>query len=207
MADKKFYVVWVGLKPGIYNSWDECKSMVEGYPGAKYKGFKMLAEAQAAFNSGVPEKKDFIKPSVKPIPNGATTAPILNSLSVDAACSGNPGIMEYQGVHVETREVWFHQKFELGTNNVGEFLALVHGLAELKKRNLSIPIYTDSNTALAWLRQKSCKTKLTESESTTRLFELIDRAERWLMNNTYPNSVLKWDTDRWGEIPADFGRK
>lgn len=207
MAEKKFYVVWSGLKPGIYGSWDECKAVVDGFPGARYKGFKSLAEAKQAYADGLP--KDFYrpkgnesKPTSKPI-----GMPITDSLSVDAACSGNPGVMEYRGVHVGTKEVWFHQKFELGTNNIGEFLALVHGLAELKRRNLQIPVYTDSITALAWLRHKHCKTQLEENDTTQGLFELIDRAENWLKNNTFVNQVIKWETEVWGEIPADFGRK
>jgi ribonuclease HI len=115
--------------------------------------------------------------------------------------------MEYQGVHVATREVWFHKKFELGTNNIGEFLALVHGIAELKRRNLSIPIYTDSMTALAWLRQKKCKTKLEQTNQTNELFNLVERAENWLKSNNFDTPILKWETEIWGEIPADFGRK
>ncbi|MBL8103913.1 MAG: hypothetical protein JNM02_15390, partial [Anaerolineales bacterium] len=39
------------------------------------------------------------------------------------------------------------------------------------------------------------------------LFELIDRAEEWLKNNIYANKLLKWETQIWGENPADFGRK
>jgi ribonuclease HI len=204
MAESKYYVVWVGLKPGIYDSWAGCKAAVDGYPGARYKGFKTLAEAQQAFGAGTPGRSVKTKAAKLAQPK---TMPITNSLSVDAACSGNPGVMEYQGVHVGTKEVWFHQRFELGTNNIGEFLALVHGLAELKRRNLSIPIYTDSMTALAWLRHKHCKTQLPETDKTERLFELIDRAETWLKTNTYTTQVLKWETEWWGEIPADFGRK
>ncbi|MFT3737479.1 MAG: ribonuclease H family protein [Breznakibacter sp.] len=207
MAEKKFYVVWTGVKPGIYTSWAECKAMVENFPNAKYKGYKTITEAKQALASGLPNNFYASKngPKKKAAPKGNT--PIIESLSVDAACSGNPGVMEYRGVHVGTKEIWFHQKFELGTNNIGEFLALVHGLAELKRRNLNIPIYSDSVTALAWLRNKHCKTQLGETEKTQLLFDLIDRAEQWLKINTYPNAILKWETEIWGEIPADFGRK
>ena len=43
----KYYVVKVGKEPGIYQSWDKCKAMVHGYPGAVYKSFKTLTEAEA----------------------------------------------------------------------------------------------------------------------------------------------------------------
>ncbi|KAA6303564.1 MAG: Ribonuclease H [Candidatus Ordinivivax streblomastigis] len=133
---------------------------------------------------------------------------ILNSLSVDAACSGNPGIMEYRGVFTATGEEIFHQgPFQQGTNNIGEFLALVHGLALLKKQNSTIPVYSDSVSAMAWVRNKKAKTTLEHCEANKILFELLARAENWLKTNTCLNPILKWETREWGEIPADFGRK
>jgi ribonuclease HI len=118
-----------------------------------------------------------------------------------------PEKMEYQGVDTATGDQIFHQQFQLGTNNIGEFLALVHGLAYLKQHEDTRPIYTDSKIALGWVRKKKCKTKLAHTRQTARLFELIERAESWLQKNTFENQILKWNTERWGEIPADFGRK
>jgi ribonuclease HI len=133
---------------------------------------------------------------------------IPESLSVDAACSGNPGIMEYRGVETGTgREIFHVGPFNPATNNIGEFLALVHGLALLKQQNLELPIYSDSTTALAWVRKKKCNSKLERTNTNQEVFDLIQRAEKWLRLNDYKNPVLKWETERWGEIPADFGRK
>ena len=131
------------------------------------------------------------------------------SICVDAACSGNPGTMEYQGVETNTKHRIFHQgPFKDATNNIGEFLALVHGLGYLKKHgHNSVPIFTDSVTAMAWVRDKKAKTKLERTPDNAVLFDLIARAENWLKTNTYKNPFLKWDTEKWGEIPADFGRK
>ena len=132
----------------------------------------------------------------------------IPSLSVDAACSGNPGVMEYRGVDTATgREIFRMGPYPDGTNNVGEFLALVHGLSLMKKNGCTLPIYSDSVSAIAWVRAKQCKTKLMRTERNIPLFDLIARAERWLQSNTYSNQILKWDTPNWGEIPADFGRK
>lgn len=204
MSSAKFYVVWNGRKRGVFASWDDCKKQVEGFEGAKYKSFKSENEAIAAFSQKSPNLFVTNKKAQK---SAVSSSPILNSLSVDAACSGNPGVMEYQGVHVITKEVWFHQKFELGTNNIGEFLAIVHGLAELNRRKINLPVYTDSMTALSWIKKKKCGTKLPENEKTKALFELIKRAEYWLSTNQWKQPLLKWDTEAWGEIPADFGRK
>ena len=97
--------------------------------------------------------------------------------------------------------------FPNGTNNIGEFLALVHGLAFLKDKKSDLPVYTDSKIAMSWIRQKKCKTKLNKNSKNEKLFELIKRAEVWLTKNNFNNPILKWETKSWGEIPADFGRK
>lgn len=134
--------------------------------------------------------------------------PLLPALAVDAACSGNPGVMEFRGVIADTGIEVFHRgPFPQGTNNIGEFLALVLGLAYLKTHNLPWNLYTDSVTALAWLRQRKCKTKLPRTPQNEPLFQMVAKAEAWLRANTYTTRIYKWDTERWGEIPADFGRK
>ncbi|MCL4141673.1 UNVERIFIED_CONTAM: hypothetical protein GTU68_058535 [Idotea baltica] len=196
MAKKnKFYVVWEGLETGIYNSWTECQRQIKGYPNAKYKSFSSKAEAEDAF---LGQYKDFTQKKANIV---------WDSISVDAACSGNPGVMEYQGVNTVTGDPIFHQKFALGTNNIGEFLAIVHALAMFQKQGKDTPIYTDSRIAMGWVKKKKAKTTLKHSPRTARLLELITRAESWLKTNTYSNEIMKWDTKNWGEIPADFGRK
>ena len=138
----------------------------------------------------------------------STLKPILPALAVDAACSGNPGVMEFRGVIADTGTEVFHRgPFVEGTNNIGEFLALVLGLAYIKKYNLNWVIYTDSVTALAWVRQKRCKTKIEWSAKNQDLFHMVRKAEMWLHDNTWTTPIYKWDTKAWGEIPADFGRK
>lgn len=130
-----------------------------------------------------------------------------NAIAVDAACSGNPGPMEYRGVYLRTGQEIFHFGPVQGTNNIGEFLAIVHALALLKKKGLSMTIYSDSMTAHTWVKKCKCKTTLVRNEKTEPLYQLIARAEAWLRNNTYSNAILKWQTEKWGEVPADFGRK
>jgi len=209
-SKNKYFVVWEGKQPGIYTSWEACKEQVHGCPEAKYKGFATEAEAQEAFHSSY---WDYVgKNAKKTVPSKALIEeygkPDLESISVDAACSGNPGTMEYQGVDTRTGQLIFRQgPYEDGTNNIGEFLAIVHALALLKQKNLATPIYSDSRTALAWLRNKKTKSQLQPTPLNAKLFELIARAEQWLAENDYPNKVLKWHTEAWGEIPADFGRK
>ena len=208
MAKQKYYAVWKGRKTGIFTSWDECSAQVTGYPEAEYKSFDSKQAAEEAFRG---KYEDY---TGKPIPSLSEQRlleigrPTLASYSVDASCIGNPGILEYRCVYTETGQEIFRQgPFEHGTNNIGEFLALAHALALFKKKGISLPIYTDSENAIDWVANKKCKTKLTRDERNAELFDLIARAETWLVNNDYPNEILKWETEAWGEIPADFGRK
>jgi len=134
--------------------------------------------------------------------------PTLPALAVDAACSGNPGVLEFRGVVADTgTEVFRRGPYMQGTNNIGEFLALILGLAYLKKYNLPWTLYTDSVTAIAWVRAKKCKTKLECTPENQELFRMILKGEQWLRENTWTTQIKKWETTLWGEIPADFGRK
>ncbi|WP_106831715.1 ribonuclease H1 domain-containing protein [Parabacteroides pacaensis] len=209
MAKRKHYVVWKGKNPGVYDNWDDCKAQVEGETGAKYKAFTSWEEAVEAFEKGYENYQSTIPTIPTPFKQKASIgSPDLNSLAVDAACSGNPGNMEYRGVYAATGEEIFHiGPLKEGTNNIGEFLALVHGLALLKQKGSDLPIYSDSRNAIGWVKNKKCKTLLTRTIANEPIFDLIARAEKWLNENTYVTSIRKWETAEWGEIPADFGRK
>lgn len=211
MTKQKFYVVWEGVTPGIYTSWTDCQLQIKGYDSAKYKSFNTREEAERAFTSSpyayIGKNAKKAEENTRASSGSFPTAVIDNSLAVDAACSGNPGPMEYRGVHVASRQEIFHFGPMKGTNNIGEFLALVHGLALLKQKGFEMPIYSDSMNAISWVRQKKCKTKMPRTPETEQLFLLIERAEKWLQENKYTTRILKWETKEWGEIPADFGRK
>lgn len=222
----------------MYSSWEACQEAVSGVSGAKYKSFKTQEEAEDAFEMGeeayeeakasdTSDASTSSKPSIsrdsressnsnessKPIrpafnPQNLPAEVIREAIAVDAACSGNPGAMEYRGVYLADGKEIFHYGPVHGTNNIGEFLALVHGLALLKQKGLdTMPIYSDSVNAHLWVRKHHCKTTLVRNDETEKLYQMIERAEVWLRNNTYRNPIIKWQTDKWGEIPADFGRK
>ena len=193
MAKNKFYVVWKGLNPGIYDNWAECKAQVDGQEGAKYKSFENREEAAKAFEAGYTH---YLKTASSPkavarlAPEAPIGNPINESLAVDAACSGNPGDMEYRGVYTATGQE-----------------ILVHGLALLQQKGSDLPIYSDSRNAISWVKKKKCKTLLERKPINEPIFDLIERAEKWLNTHTYTTRILKWETSVWGEIPADFGRK
>ena len=208
---KKFYVVWNGRKTGVFTSWKVCKAQIDGFDGAQYKSFADLDAAEKASEGKYDDYKgkNTKKPTLSSSEKAKYGSPILESISVDAACAGNPGKMEYRGVLTHNKQqIFIKGPFKRGTNNIGEFLALVHGIALLKSKNQhNLPIYSDSKIAMSWIRQKKCKTNLHFDASNKDLLELIKRAETWLKENTFKNPILKWETKAWGEIPADFGRK
>lgn len=221
MGKQKYYVVWHGVNPGIYQSWDECLQQVKNFAGAVYKSFSTMEEAEEAYYSS---PHDYItrkspkpdsssnEPQDVPTNRSDTVLPLplavkADALAVDAACSGNPGPMEYRGIYLKTGQEIFHFGPVYGTNNIGEFLAIVHALALIQQKNLQTIIYSDSRNAISWVKNKKCKTKLPRDSKTEDLYIIIERAEKWLQTHTYNTPILKWETEKWGEVPADFGRK
>lgn len=213
---QRYYVVWRGYQPGVYATWAECSAQIDGFSGADYKAFDTRELAEEAFRL---PRTEFMarhpelsqgRAAKRPRQPRLSLAgePVPDSYAVDAACSGNPGPLEYRCVHVATRAEIFKQgPFANGTNNIGEFLAIVHALALFKKRGITTTIYSDSGIAIGWVHRKTCRTRLAPDEQNAPLFDLIARAEAWLRNNETDCQVLKWETEAWGEIPADFGRK
>lgn len=206
MAKNRFYVVWKGRTTGIFTDWESCAAQVSGFRGAQYKAFDSRSEAERAAAGGYEAWEGRPASSrrwlLAPIP------PILESYVVDAACSGSPGRLEWRGLHLASGTQIFHQgPFKMGTNNVGEFLAVVQALAHGAQAAAPLPVYSDSGTALAWVRTAKCRTSLVPAADNRPLFDLIARAEDWLAGHPRHAPALKWDTVAWGEIPADFNRK
>ncbi len=225
----KFYVVWKGRNPGIYETWDDCKTQTVGFKGSSFKSYLTKEEAKSAYASGSLKSANAKSANAKstnaknanetgalPVKKSNPKVPkphsdpifVKNTISVDAACSGNPGPMEYRGVLTDNpNEEIFHFGPMEGTNNIGEFLAIVEGLKYLSSNGSDIPLYTDSITAMKWVRDKKAATTLKNTDKTAATFRLINEAEHWLHANAYETKIIKWDTKGWGEIKADFGRK
>lgn len=202
----KFYVVWKGRRAGIFTSWESCAAQVNAFPDARYKAFTTRSEAERAFAR--PFEAYAGKPASSQKWLFAPHPPVAESYVVDAACSGSPGRLEWRCIHLASgRELFREGPFRKGTNNVGEFLAIVHALVLLKKKKLLLPVYSDSTTAIAWVRTGLCKTTLRRDRESAPLFDLLAHAESWLAEHPLRNPVIKWDTAAWGEIPADFNRK
>jgi ribonuclease HI len=202
----KYYVVWKGRKTGIFTRWEDCAAQVQGFTGARYKSFTSRSEAEQAFHGKTTIHIE------KPVSSKewlfSPHPPVAESYCVDAACAGNPGPLEYRGVDLRSgKEIFRQGPYQHGTNNIGEFLAIVHALKLLEKQHSPLAVYSDSSTGIGWVKKKRCNTELAADEKNAPLFKLIDLAEDWLSDHRLTNPILKWDTKAWGEIPADFNRK
>jgi ribonuclease HI len=205
--EKKFYVVRKWKKIWIFDSRDECKDSVNGFSDAKYKWFSSKEDAEIALQEWW-EKYYEVKKITKKVKVKNEDIPFFTeSIAVDAACSGNPWEMEYRGIDLQTWDEIFHEKFKIWTNNIWEFLAIVHWLNYLWNDNRVI--YSDSRIAISRVNQWKCKTQINSDGNPdfSKTFDAIKRAENWLKENEIKHKILKWNTEDWWEIPADFGRK
>ncbi len=210
---RKFYVVWAGHHTGVFDSWEECKLQIQNFPNARYKSFPTQEEAIRAYRGDPDEYLGIFRAmasrKAEAVNYSAIPDIVPGAIAVDAACSRNPGPVEYRGVDIASGIELFHVgPLEGGSNNMGEFLAIVHALAMLQQQGRTdVTIYSDSRTAMAWVRERRARTTIAPTPHNGRIRTLVARAEAWLQNNTPQNRLLKWDTEHWGEIPADFGRK
>ena len=207
----KTYVVWEGREPGIYETWEECKAQTHGVK-ARFKSYEDLdpKEARRLLEAGPPPTAPRTKTKTKTKTKGDWHGIVdPDAWAVDAATSGNPGPTEYKCVVVETGDVIFASKvYPLGTNNLGEFLAIVHAMAHMQKVGYYPPLYSDSKIAIGWIQKKAYKTTLPRTAETEELFRTLDRAVDWIRTHDLsPYTLRLWDTPRFGENPADYGRK
>jgi ribonuclease HI len=125
----------------------------------------------------------------------------VSGICVDGGTVGNPGPCFYQGVDLATGSKLFYQHLGEGTNNIAEFLAIVHAIYYCSKNDIEPNIWSDSKTAIAWVRHKNCNSTF-NGDIKTRLVKACN-----YLNSINSVEINKWATKKWGEIPADFGRK
>lgn len=143
---KKHYVVWKGIKPGIYDSWPAAKSQTDGRADAQFMGFPTKEEAELAYKSTytkalmqrsltkTPNNSVYTttksstaitKPSTKTATNYSVNTLDIADLNIycDGACSPNPG-KSGTGMAVYEKEtltsLWYGLYEANGTNNTAE---------------------------------------------------------------------------------------
>lgn len=165
---KKYYVVWEGREKGIFPDWDICKKHIDKFAGARYKSFKTLAEAEAAFKAGghASTKKTKAAPRKYSGKGLKTyTAAEVDALEVktkiftDGGCEPNPG-KAGSGVAVyrdgKISELWYGLFNPQGTNNTAELNALHQALLMAEKEienKATVAIFCDSKYSIQCVTQ------------------------------------------------------
>ncbi len=207
----KYYVVWKGKQTWVFSSWNQVQPLISWFSDAKFKSFETREDAEHAF---VLSREDFYGQSSlslwKKWQNDKTIdVPFcIDAVAVDAACAWNPGILERRGVEVADGNEIFSFRIEKGTNNVGEFLAIVSWFQRIFSSDSDFFIYSDSKIAINWVKERKCKSLLRIESPSLPVWKFVQEAEEWLKTHEIDFShLLKRRTSEWGEIPADFGRK
>lgn len=191
----KYYVVWRGRETGIFDSWEACRASIDGFQGAQYKGYPTWEEAHEGHINGY-----WNETIIRKI-DAADTEVIKRSFITDVQCDAE-GTMTYSILDNETLTyIYQSPKYLDANNNVGQFIAIVHALAHLARTSDTRPIYTTSDTAIAWTKKRECNTRLCRTLNNTNLFDLLIRANSWIANNSFANQILKWNTASWGNPP------
>lgn len=124
-------------------------------------------------------------------------------IAVDAAHSTKNLETEYQGINLETGEKIFYKNLGNQTVNIGEFLGVVAAVKYIIENNFQPRIvYTDSTTAISWFRNKR-----TASNKKCKDLQKAEIFLRVMAADVDTIEVVHWNNQKWGETPADFGRK
>lgn len=126
-----------------------------------------------------------------------------HGICCDAAHSMKNGITEYRAHILETGEQILYKNLGNQTVNIGEFLAIVDCIKYIIENGYQYPvIYSDSLTAITWVKNKRTGSKKKNSD--------LQKAEVFLKvmtENINGIKILHWDNKNWGEIISDFGNK
>lgn len=168
----KYYVIWQGRETGIFTDWATCKKHIDHFPGARYKSFKTLAEAESAFKGGRTTssagspKRGAASKTKRPSNSVKTyTAAEVNKLDADTkiftdgGCEPNPGkagsgVAIYRNEKID--ELWYGLYNPSGTNNTAELSALLEALKLAKEElenNKTVAIFCDSKYSIQCVTQ------------------------------------------------------
>lgn len=213
MAKNKFYVVWKGRDTGIFTSWSEVNELIKGFSGAEYKSYADQETAELEFSLGSPKGRsndeNHTTTKLKEEPSDDHKAPDHECLTVDGSYLGGKKIMQYRCVWNQSKEEVFSTKpIEGGNQNIAEFLALVGAMKyRVSTKQYDLHIYSDSQTALSWVRNCKIKSSYDLSQLDEVVQERIYGALKFIAKSGVRKNLYKWDSALWGDIPADYGRK
>lgn len=137
----------------------------------------------------------------------ASCIPVRDSIQRDGFYHG---AVEWQVFDVATgRRIFASKVYHHGNINQGEFNAIVDAVYLLQAiGERTVPVYSDSMTAIAWFNNRKVSSKHPHNELTEEISSATKRSLAWIKENHQRlNPVLFWNNRVWGENPADYGRK
>ena len=166
---QKYYVVWKGRETGIFTDWSTCKKHIDHFPGARYKSFKTLSDAEGAFKGGSSSTKAGSSSKASPVKkkagiktytaNDIAEMAIDTKIYTDGGCEPNPGeagsgVAVYRGDVID--ELWYGLYNPKGTNNTAELNALHQAMMMAKdemSQQRSVAIFCDSKYSIQCVTQ------------------------------------------------------
>ena len=194
MAKKKYYVVFIGRKPGIYNEWfgaNGAEIQINGFSGARYQGFATLSDAKQAFNQFRKTNHVQRQKKTSPITERQIQEPVPGRTKItmytDGGCIYNPGPGGYGVVLIKGKQKKeYSGSYRLTTNNRMELMACIIGLKKIKTAS-SVVLYSDSKYvvngitkgwAKRWQANNWMRNKTDRAENVDLWEQLLDLCQK-----------------------------
>lgn len=156
---KKFYAVKHGKSTGIVNSWDECKAMVDGVPGAKYKGFSTLEDAEAYLNDEAPKLLE--------VKEGCAVAYVDGSYKADTEEFSYGAVLFINGEELEFSGAYFNPEVKEMRNVAGELKGAMEMMNYCVKHGIKdLEIHHDYEGIAKW-----CKGEWKTNKPGTKMYK------------------------------------
>ena len=178
---------------------DETRGIIVNWYPKKGTVFAQKNDAQLVF----PEKTTSEAELLSILKGNKKVTPLkkpTSGICTDAGTHGNPGPSEYN-VSDLNGNVLAHAHLGVHSNNFAELAGILAGISYAKTHRIS-DVWTDSQVCLFWIKNKRVGKDVHERDAVLNLIEAIHSELKGASVN-----LKKWDTKKWGEIPADFGRK
>lgn len=129
----------------------------------------------------------------------------MDKIIVHSTANTKTKRMAYKGFNESTNKWIFKVKYKgYCTQNVADFMAIVHALHYCKINNIDLPIYNDNLVAIKWVKDKKVNSLLIKTKENHELFQSFENALVILKQNDFLNPILFWKKKELGNIKNPF---
>ena len=190
-TNKPYYVVWQGHRPGVYDTWTECKAQITGFDRPQYKKFSTRYQAFHAYQKGSSYRENL----------RASDLPVFEkkSILINASTDTQRNLTSYYGLYLNSNRRMFSNTISSADKRIGLFLAAVKALSILHKHRTLLPVYTESLEIISAVKDKRFVALNPQAES-AKVNLYVRVALAWLEKHP-PPPLLHWNAAYWGELP------